>query len=718
MYGTLGGNVLGILYFFAYQIVGICFSSICLRKEKKELQLLLGSIIGTVGLHWFPTIVSLVMDFNTTSHVIGLVLFVLLVVTFGIWGQKKKFWGREEQKKVFFLDGCKELCASVKGAPVFFVCMCVLFVFFAMMLVSHSFPLGDNGEIRTGQCTYGDMNMHLGFITSIANQQTFPPDYSILPGVKLAYPFLCDSVSSSVYVFGASLWVAYMLPMLLAILQAMLGFYCLGTVVLKDKAKALTAWILFFFNGGFGFIYFFDKLEVNKENFTRIFTGFYTTPTNLVDDNVRWSNVIVDMLLPQRATLFGWAVLFGTLALIYRAMEEKKIFYFVLAAVFGGALPMIHTHSFLALAIVCAVWVVGYMHQLTGGDMEGENKIAGYLVPVGLVVMSVLQIWDWFQSNIKTTGMALLVGILFVVVSVVVYYIYKICKQGKFKELFHTWGIFLVIVLILALPQLFTWTFQQVGGETSYRGHFNWANEMDQYVWFYIKNLGLPALVGVPALIYAKKKKFFMAAPVLLVWSIAEVVVFQPNVYDNNKLLYVGYGLLILLVADFMCDLWKSLYQRRKMGSIALAIGVLFISTVSGALTMGREYVSGEEYELYGVNQVKLCEYIEENTEPAAVILTNGRHNNAVSSLTGRNIVCGSGSFLYYHGLDYQGREGEVATMYQAPGASAELFQKYQVSYILVGPEERGNYAVDEAGIQMIADCVFSENDVQLYKIR
>ena len=129
----------------------------------------------------------------------------------------------------------------------------------------------------------------------------------ILPGVKLAYPFLCDSISSSVYVFGASLRVAYILPMLLAILQVFLGAYCLGKAVLKDKAKACLGWVLFFFNGGFGFVYFFDMLSNNKENFTRIFTGFYETPTNLVGNNVRWSNVIVDMLLPQRATLFGWA---------------------------------------------------------------------------------------------------------------------------------------------------------------------------------------------------------------------------------------------------------------------------------------------------------------------------------------------------------------------------------------------------------------------------
>ena len=112
--------------------------------------------------------------------------------------------------------------------------MVILFVFYYLLVSSHSIPIGENGEIRTGQCGYGDMNMHLGFITSIANQQVFPPDYSIMPGVKLAYPFLCDSNSSSIYIFGSSLRVAYMLPMLVAFFQVMLGVYCLGKVFLKN----------------------------------------------------------------------------------------------------------------------------------------------------------------------------------------------------------------------------------------------------------------------------------------------------------------------------------------------------------------------------------------------------------------------------------------------------------------------------------------------------
>ena len=716
MYGSLNGNLLGVGYYLIYQIVGILFAGLFVKKEKKEFQLLIGSITGTVAMHWFPTITSMFMNFTVTSHVVALVLFLLLmgVICFVTPVKKKVFDG--EQRGDGFVASIRMFGTSVKGAPFFWGMMACMFVFFLLLLSSHSIPMGENGEIRTGQCTYGDMNMHLGFITSITNQQIFPPDYSILPGTKLAYPFLCDSISSSVYVFGASLRVAYMLPMIVAILQVFLGFYCLGRVLLKSKAKTIFAWVLFFFNGGFGFVYFFDMLSNNKENFTRIFTGFYETPTNLVGNNVRWSNVIMDMLLPQRATLFGWAVLFGTLALIYRAMEEKSVRYFVLAAVFGGALPLIHTHSFLALAMVCVVWVTGFLFQMAGGDMEQQNRIGRVLIPAGLVLMSLLQVISSFRNSIATTGFLMVGVVVAVAVITILYYLYKASSQGHFMEIMKTWGLFLVIVLVLALPQLVNWTFKQVGSGESLRGYFNWANESDQYIWFYLKNIGLTAIVAIPALIYAKRKKFFMAGPALLIWSIAEFMVFQPNVYDNNKLLYIGYALLVYLVADFLGDLYVHIRSYKKVGSVVLAGVVVVVCTTSGVLTMGREYVSGKEYELYSSDQVALCEWIEENTAPDAVILTTTRHNNAVASLTGRNIVCGSSSFLYYHGLDYSAQEAAVGIMYTTP--SADVFKQYNVSYVLVGPDERNTYAVDEATIQSMGQLVFSQNDVQLYKLQ
>ena len=69
------------------------------------------------------------------------------------------------------------------------------------------------------------------------------------------------------------------------------------------------------------------------------------------------------MLIPQRATLFGWAVLFPLLAFLYYAKENRSIKSFLIAGIMAAGLPMIHTHSFLALGIICVVWLFWDMYK-------------------------------------------------------------------------------------------------------------------------------------------------------------------------------------------------------------------------------------------------------------------------------------------------------------------------------------------------------------------
>ena len=172
------------------------------------------------------------------------------------------------------------------------------------------------------------------------------------------YPFLSDSISSSLYLLGASLRVAYIIPMLVAVMQVFCGFYCFIKFWFKKGSVAFIAFILFFYDGGFGFIHF-----LNKVNFSKNFTEFYFTPTSIGDYNYRWAQIIANMLIPQRATLFGWAVLFPLLAFLYYAKENRSIKSFLIAGIMAAGLPMIHTHSFLALGIICAVWLFWDMYK-------------------------------------------------------------------------------------------------------------------------------------------------------------------------------------------------------------------------------------------------------------------------------------------------------------------------------------------------------------------
>ena len=725
MFGSVSGNIIGTIYFLIYQAAGIFIAFRLLGdKEKDILKLIIGSVFGSFLLHWCPTIASLVFGFNILSHIVALVLLFLAIYMVIMFTPKAKI-------------GLNNV--SLKDDRLFIGLFSVTFIYFLIVLSTHTIPVRD-GAMYAGQCTYGDMNMHLGFITSIAVQGKFPPDYSILPGTKLCYPFLSDSISSSVYLFGASLRWAYMLPMIFAIAQVFLGFYCFAKTWLKDKSKAVLAWVLFFFNGGLGFfLYFIDFNDSSK--FTRIFTEFYKTPTNLNENNIRWSNTIVDMLLPQRATLFGWAMLFTCMLLLYKAVFNGERKLFIPAAAIIGGLPMIHTHSFMVMGIVCAGWMLyslinpivveekqvqtikkgkkGKKQQvavITNKEDEKNSIIAKIAVGGGLVLMCILElIWKDKKPDKLFFGMAIAVVIAFLIFGILLLIRNMAGKDNRAKEIFSTWGVLLGIVFILALPQLVTWTFNQVSDGSFLKGQFNWVNETDNYIWFYLKNIGLAAIFGFFAMFFAKKKDFGTVLPALLIWFIAEMMVFQPNFYDNNKLLYGAYALMCCITAGYMIDLYRKM--KKVGGRQIIAVIVIFVCIVSGALTMGREYVS--EYELYGASQVKLCEYIEKNLEPDAMILTDQRHNNAVSSLTGRNIVCGAGTFLFFHGVNYQSRADEVSRMYADVNGNLNLYQKYNVGYVLVSAYERSSFGqLDEATMNSRFKLIYAADDVRLYKVQ
>ena len=137
----------------------------------------------------------------------------------------------------------------------------------------------------------------------------------LLAGQTLfGYPFLCESVSSVFLVLGAGLKTACMLPQIVALFAVFgMGWQLARRILGSHVGKACLAYVLFFLGSGFGFVYFFGG---KAGNFTRIFTAFYETPTNYVEENVRWVNPIADLLIPQRATLFGWAALFACLYLL------------------------------------------------------------------------------------------------------------------------------------------------------------------------------------------------------------------------------------------------------------------------------------------------------------------------------------------------------------------------------------------------------------------
>lgn len=702
IWGSVGGNIAGTIYFLYFQLIGILLAAMLLSKKNQITRLLCGSVAGLILLQWTPALFAFLFQFSMKAHIwaalsCGLFTAVLFLI--------------KKPGKKLFLFSVYELSSLVKKHWIFLLLSGLTFILFCIMLSSHTLSPGEDG-LHTGQCTYGDINLHLSIITSMARQQTFPPCYSISPGSKLSYPFLCDSISASIYLFGASLRYAYMFPMYFAILQVMAGFYCFAYTWLKKTAKACLAWYFFFYNGGLGFVYFLDWSNERTYQFKNIFTEFYQTPTNLIGNNIRWVNVIVDMLLPQRATLFGYAVLFTCIWLLYRCVFQKEHNLFFITALFTASLPMIHTHSFLAMALLSAAWLLASLLRQSGLTLK--MRYPGKILLMGFFVfMYLIQIFNRQKGAVDDPRfLSVCLGVLGLLFIFGIWLLTIELRKNGVKQFLSTWGLYLAVILILALPQLFYWTFGQTSNTGFLTGRFNWGNQGDDYMWFYIKNFGIILLLMIPASFYSKRKNLAVISAGFLIWFVMELICFSPNPYDNNKLLYIAFTFFSCISADYGYDLYKKI--KSVKGIRLWSMVFLFISGLSALLSMGRELVS--DYTLYSSSHIEAAIYTDKNTPVNATILTNDRHVNEITALSGRNIVSGAPNFLWTHGIYDQTRVDDVKYMYEFPAFSLKLFKKYHVDYVMISSWERNSYNVDETAFDAMFDCVFVFNEVKMYK--
>jgi len=432
-----------------------------------------------------------------------------------------------------------------------------------------------------------------------------------------------------------------------------------------------------------GFIYSIDMLGVSLgnssvdslkagtwwERMETVLYGWYQTHANHAEQsyyNLRWSNIIADMLVPQRTFLGGWCLLLPCIYLLYdnadgayrrergftALLGDRKEWFagwdvrqLLVLSVMAGGLPLLHTHSFLALGLISAGWMI-----------------------------------------------------------------YDLCHRGKVWP----WLLYGGLACLLAAPQLFGWTFQHTTGNSSFvYFQFNWVNNAgghglrDGYLWFWIKNIGVPVILLALSLLEKDRKRRFIASGAFVIFVLAEFIIFQPNEYDNNKLFYVWWALCAVLAADYAVELYDKLKGLRARCIMAGMLAVCCFAT--GTLSIVRECIS--DYQMFSHSDVKLAEWVEENTDQDDTFMCWTQHINPVSALTGRDIVCGPALWLYYHGYDLTARETDIRSFYQQPAERTDVLDKYSIDYILLGGYEHNELRPNITALEMHYECVYEADD-------
>lgn len=627
-----------------YLMFGLALAWRVLPGYRGAVKCWLGLVFGCVSLMWLPCLFAFFLGFTLPAQNAALIVAGA--------GALALLFARPKQALMEAVKAPSQWERPAHADVVGLLLAGMAVLFCGYLLHTHVILEQDDGSLWVGQSTYGDLAMHLGFIESLYQQGVFPPDYSIYPGQQLDYPFLVDAASASLRFFGLSLRMSVIVPSLVMLFCVFYGFWLLAWKIIRRVAPTVAAWLLFTCNGGFGFLYFTG----GGYSFSSIFTGYYTTPTNLVDQDIRWVNVICDMLIPQRTTMAGWCVVLAAIFLLITALEKTAAGEggrreFLVLAVTAGAMPMIHTHSFLALGVLSAVWFFCFL--------PGARR------------------------------------------------------DGRARALTVNYVIYGAVCMALAAPQLFKWTFDSVSGGNMLQWNLGWVCGERNWLSFWVVNCGVVFILMWPMLFFLRGERAKLFLGGAAIFLLANVVAFQPNLYDNNKLLYIWFMITDILVCDW---LWTGLEQLRSRAIRAAMAGVLvFFGVFSGILSMLREAVS--EYQLLSGEQAEAAAFIVENTPADSLFLTATVHTNPVSVLTGRNILCGPGLYLYYHGVSYQEREAQVAQMYTGGDVFEQYAALYGVDYVYIGSSEYANYTVDYDYFVANYDLIYESETISIFQI-
>ncbi len=247
------------------------------------------------------------------------------------------------------IAGNNLLLSIRKNKPLIFV-MLFFGVLFLELLSTHML-LPIDGDLYSGGSTWADLAVHLTMITSFTERGLDTIlNNPIYFGSKLSYPFIPDLITAIFYKFGLSLRLSLLIPSFIFLMLLVYSIYKLSFKITKKKILSLTVPFLFFFNGTlFGTYYFWTDKQSSGLSLLEFLGKMKVEYGHLADYNIRFSNIVADYILPQRAIILGLLLGLISLYFLWEYWDKRKTTNLYKTAIFISLLPLVHTHSFITL---------------------------------------------------------------------------------------------------------------------------------------------------------------------------------------------------------------------------------------------------------------------------------------------------------------------------------------------------------------------------------
>lgn len=527
---------------------------------------------------------------------------------------------------------------------------------------------------------WADWSAHLAYASVFAQRpaKLWFTAHPLYQQAKFTYPFLADLISGLLMKIGLNPVQALVWPSIFTTFFLLTMLYVFYYHWLRSETQALVATTIFLAGGGLGFIYFFSETSqlvaqiISQQlSWSALLNQLINPPheyTYLINHNIEWLNIVTGQLLPQRAFLLGfpWTLVVITWLLVNHRSHWRRVKFWqtCLMAIWSALLLIVHVHSFLVLGLIGLVYAV-YSLSIEFCKFK-KKRLSLVLFRDGLRWRKIFK-QSWFQWGVLTTLLALPLFSLF----------YQTTFQTSFFEWYPGW---------LA----------------THEPHF-----MNPAL-FWILNWGAWWPIFLLALIkFSKWRRDFLVIAAIVIFILANFILFQPHDWDNSKILAWVYLIGVGPITLWLTSLWKSGIKTARLLTLIL-FGVL---TLSGFLDIFYHTRTDQHgHQLLSVQDQIRADFVIANTSPQAVFLTADSNSHWVTTLTGRQIVMGYRGWLWTYNIDYQQTSTEITQIYQArsPKVTRDLLAKHRIDYLVIGPAEK-------AGFQGQPNQAFFESNYPLF---
>ncbi|KKO19512.1 MAG: PA14 domain-containing protein [Candidatus Brocadia sp.] len=579
-----------------------------------------GAAIG-LGLHtWLVYLFSLLwkLQFRCIYLSTGLLIVFCSLFLWVKWPSlTEKILSEIREIKDDFLSHKASYCAHL-----------AVFSFFTVLfwrLFSRTILVKEDGLYVGLTNNFGDLPLHMAYITSFVWGNNIPPQDPSFAGERLVYPFLSDFLSALFLKLGLSFSDILFIPGLLLTVSLYGILYYFTYRLTKRRLAALISPFLFFFSGGCGFYYFFHDLACTSQTPWSFLMHLPRDYTKIPSLNYHWITPLTCLNVPQRAFLFGFPVTLIIFSLLYTGIRNKQWREFLFAGILTGALPFLHSHSFLAVLMVAIPW--------------------------GLIF------WDWqrwllffLPAFILSLPQAL--------------YLSGHVGGGSFFKPAFGW---------MAGNENLLWFWLKNTG-------LFWPLIIAGFITIFIFHKGTKRRAPIHTGLYS--------LPFLILFLAPNLVLFAPWDWDNIKIFIYWFLGTTPMAAFALACLYKN-DCFKMLSKAGFFIIMFFLVAAGGIDIFKYAIAPVTGWKEFSAEEMELARQISTTTPPDAVFLNAPTFNHPVFLSGRKSLMGYPAHIWSHGYAGAQRREQDIEKMLKGKPNARSLINTYHPSYAAIGPHER-----------------------------